>query len=330
MNSSSLLVLIYFISAAGACAALLAVLLRSGMAWTLAVDKPNSRSLHSVPIPRCGGWGVLPVVLVASLSFAPHWVRFDVALAMLALVSWWDDRATLSARVRMAVHLLAAALIFFPPTSIPWPIALIWFFAIAWGTNLYNFMDGSNGLSGSMMVVGFGSYAIAALGNNTELAAVAAAFAGAGLGFLFFNWDPAKIFLGDMGSIPAGFAMGALGFYGWHSLVWPAWFPALVFAPFICDASLTLLRRLFRGERVWQAHREHFYQRLIQSGYTHGQSALLWLGMMIATGGGALLLQHSSGTDLAAGLLLEAILLLVVAIFIEVRWKNYLRLKVQT
>lgn len=322
-----MLVLIYFITAVMACAAILALLLRTGLAWKLAVDKPNSRSLHTSPIPRCGGWGILPVVLISSISFAPNWIRFDIGVAILALVSWWDDRTTLSARARMAVHLVTAALILVPPSSVSWPMTLLWFFAIVWSTNLYNFMDGSNGLSGSMMVIGFGSYAIAALGTNTELAAISATFAGAGLGFLFFNWDPAKIFLGDMGSIPAGFAMGALGFVGWHSLVWPAWFPALVFAPFIADASLTLMRRLIRGERVWQAHREHFYQRLIQSGYTHGQLALLWLGMMIATGGGALLLQHRSGTALVAGLLLEAALLLGVAMYIEVRWKRFLQLK---
>jgi len=318
-------VLIHFICAALACAAILLLLLRSGLAWKLAVDKPNSRSLHLAPIPRCGGWGILPVVLFSSISLAPNWLRFDMGLALLALVSWWDDRTTLSARARMAVHLVAAALILLPPSSVSWPVTLVWFFAIVWGTNLFNFMDGSNGLAGSMMVVGFGTYAIAALGTNAELATVSAALAGAGLGFLYFNWDPAKIFLGDMGSIPAGFSMGVLGYYGWHALVWPAWFPALVFAPFIADASLTLLRRLARGERVWQAHREHFYQRLIQSGYTHGQSALLWLGMMIATAGGALFLQHRLGAELIAGVVLEAILLLVVATYVEVRWKRFLQ-----
>jgi UDP-N-acetylmuramyl pentapeptide phosphotransferase/UDP-N-acetylglucosamine-1-phosphate transferase len=230
----------------------------------------------------------------------------------------------------MAVHLVAAALVVLTPSSIAWEILVVWFLLIAWGTNLYNFMDGSNGLSGSMMVIGFGTYAIAAAGTNLEIAAISAAFSGAGIGFLIFNWDPAKLFLGDMGSVPAGFAMGGLGFYGWHFLIWPAWFPALVFAPFICDATLTLIRRLLRGERVWQAHREHFYQRLIQSGYTHGETALLWSGMMIASGAGAMLLLHRSGLELATGVVLEAVLLLTVAIYIEYRWRRHLHLKAHT
>jgi UDP-N-acetylmuramyl pentapeptide phosphotransferase/UDP-N-acetylglucosamine-1-phosphate transferase len=330
MQSPAILVLIYFIAAVAICTSILAILLRTGWAWKLAVDAPNDRSLHTMPIPRCGGFGVLPVALLASLSFFPNWIRFDVGLGMLAVVSWWDDRTTLPAGTRMAVHLVAAAVVVLSPSSIAWEILVVSFVLIAWGTNLYNFMDGSNGLSGSMMVIGFGTYAIAAAGTNQEIAAISAAFSGAGVGFLIFNWDPARLFLGDMGSVPAGFAMGVLGFYGWHFLIWPAWFPALVFAPFICDATLTLIRRLLRGERVWQAHREHLYQRLIQSGYTHGQTALLWSCMMIASGAGAILLLHRSGPELATGLLLEAILLLVVALYIEHRWRKYVQLKAPT
>ena len=91
------------------------------------------------------------------------------------------------------------------------------------------------------------------------------------LAFLIFNFPPAKIFLGDSGSIPVGFLAGALGFMGWCNELWPAWLPVLVFSPFIVDATVTLLRRLLRRDRFWEPHREHAYQRLVRMGWSHGR-----------------------------------------------------------
>ncbi len=136
-----------------------------------------------------------------------------------------------------------------------------------------------------MTVIGFATYALAAGPAQPQLMLVCAAVAGAGLGFLVLNFSPARIFLGDAGSIPLGFLAGALGFWGWQHGAWPLWFPALVFAPFIADASVTLLRRLARGERFWQAHREHYYQRLVQMGHTHGQVALRYYVLMLGGAG---------------------------------------------
>jgi UDP-N-acetylmuramyl pentapeptide phosphotransferase/UDP-N-acetylglucosamine-1-phosphate transferase len=146
-------------------------------------------------------------------------------------------------------------------------------------------MDGSDGLAGGMALFGFGGYAVAALSGPTpqiDLGIASAAIAGAAAGFLLFNFHPARIFLGDSGSIPLGFLAGALGYWGWLKGTWPVWFPALVFAPFIADASVTLLRRLARGERFWQAHREHYYQRMVQLGMGHGRTACAWYLLMLA------------------------------------------------
>jgi UDP-N-acetylmuramyl pentapeptide phosphotransferase/UDP-N-acetylglucosamine-1-phosphate transferase len=98
---------------------------------------------------------------------------------------------------------------------------------------------------------------------------VCAGVAAAAAGFLCFNFHPARIFMGDVGSVPLGFTAGALGLVGWRSGAWPLWFPLLVFAPFILDATVTLLRRALRGEKVWQAHRSHYYQRMVQMGLGH-------------------------------------------------------------
>ncbi len=104
-----------------------------------------------------------------------------------------------------------------------------------------------------------------------------------------FNFDPARIFMGDVGSVPLGFLAALFGFHGWWSGAWPAWFPPLVFSVFIVDATVTLLRRGLRGEKVWLPHREHFYQRLIQSGWSHRHLAVAAYLLMFATGSTACL-----------------------------------------
>jgi UDP-N-acetylmuramyl pentapeptide phosphotransferase/UDP-N-acetylglucosamine-1-phosphate transferase len=268
------------------CACILSILLRTGLAWRLATDIPNDRSLHTRPTPRVGGWGIVPVGVVAMLIAAPLlWLAAALA-AMLAAVSQIDDRRGLPARVRFGAHLAAVALLIaLNPAPVPWWALIAVGFLMVWLVNLYNFMDGSDGLAGGMALFGFGGYAFAALSGpfpQTDLGIASAALAGAAAGFLLFNFHPARIFLGDSGSIPLGFLAGALGYWGWLKGAWPIWFPALVFAPFIADASVTLLRRLSRGEKFWQAHREHYYQRMVRLGVGHARTALVWYALMFA------------------------------------------------
>jgi UDP-N-acetylmuramyl pentapeptide phosphotransferase/UDP-N-acetylglucosamine-1-phosphate transferase len=268
------------------CAAILGFLLKTGLAWRLATDVPNDRSLHTRPTPRIGGWGIVPVGVVAMLIVAPSIWLGAAGAAFLAAVSQIDDRRGLPARVRFAAHLLAvAALIVTNPAPVPWWALAAVGFLMLWLVNLYNFMDGSDGLAGGMALFGFSGYAVSALAGPTpqlDLGVASAAVAGASAGFLLFNFHPARIFLGDSGSIPLGFLAGALGYWGWLKGAWPVWFPALVFAPFIGDASVTLLRRLARGERFWQAHREHYYQRMVRLGAGHARTALAWYLLMLA------------------------------------------------
>jgi UDP-GlcNAc:undecaprenyl-phosphate GlcNAc-1-phosphate transferase len=106
------------------------------------------------------------------------------------------------------------------------------------------------------------------------LAACCLAVASASAGFLTVNFPPARVFMGDAGSIPLGFLAGAFGLEGIVSHGWPWWFPVVVFSPFIADASITLLRRLLRGVQVWRAHREHAYQRLVLQGWSKRELAV--------------------------------------------------------
>ncbi|TDV34714.1 UDP-N-acetylmuramyl pentapeptide phosphotransferase/UDP-N-acetylglucosamine-1-phosphate transferase [Paraburkholderia caballeronis] len=267
-------------------AAILRMLIATGWAWRLATDIPNHRSLHSLPTPRVGGWSIVPVsAAFMVVAGQPMWPVAALTVG-LAVVSQIDDRRGLTARVRFAAHLAAvAALLIVYPVSAPWWMLVAIGFLMLWLVNLYNFMDGIDGLAGGMALFGFSAYAIAALGGahaSPEMAMSGAAIAGAALGFLFLNFHPAKLFLGDAGSVPLGFLAGALGYWGWRGDVWPLGFPAMVFSPFIADATVTLLKRLLRGEKFWQAHREHYYQRMVRSGIGHARTAICWYAVMLA------------------------------------------------
>lgn len=283
--TSTILNLTALLVAALATAMLLALLLRRAEA--LPIDRPNERSLHQRPTPRIGGLALFPAIVLTLLVMgtpdASIWVPLGLA-GLLFAISIVDDWRGLPASLRFGSHFVIAA------GFTTWiagasPLALAGAIAMAWMTNLYNFMDGANGLAGGMTVIGFSVLALAA--DNPILACAAA---GAGLGFLYYNFDPARVFLGDAGSIPLGFLAGALCFVGVVSGQWPLWFPLLVFAPFVIDATATLLKRMVRREKVWSAHRQHYYQRLIRMGWSHRRLALAEYLLMSACGGLALLL----------------------------------------
>ena len=166
-------------------------------------------------------------------------------------------------------------------------------------------------------LIGFGAYGIAALaGGAAPIAVVAFAAASASGGFLLHNFPPARVFLGDAGSIPLGFLAGALGLAGAAAGAWPAWFPLLVFSPFIVDATLVVLRRLRRREPVWRAHRGHYYQRLVARGMVASPARAVGLRLMLAAAASALA-GRALGTMLQCGIIsawVVAYALLLVAI----------------
>jgi UDP-N-acetylmuramyl pentapeptide phosphotransferase/UDP-N-acetylglucosamine-1-phosphate transferase len=315
------------LAAACTCAAILWTLLRTGLAWRLATDVPNDRSLHNAPTPRVGGWGIVPVVIIAVLLSAPGLWCAAVGTVFLAAVSQMDDRRGLPARVRFAAHLAAVVgLVVAFPANVPWWALVILAFLMLWLVNLYNFMDGADGLAGGMALFGFAGYAVAALLSERplpELGWSSAAVSGAALGFLFFNFHPARIFLGDAGSISLGFLAGALGYWGWRGGVWQIWFPVMVFAPFIADASVTLTRRLLRGEKFWQPHREHYYQRMVRSGIGHAKTALVWYGVMAAGITLAIIALDRTPVFQWCIVALWLIVLLLAGVVIDVRWRHF-------
>ena len=253
-------------------AVVIGALLRSRAA-ALVLDHPNQRSLHATPTPRIGGLGVLAGIAAGyAVSGFIIDVRLLVAIVLLVAISLLDDLRNLGVVWRMLVHLgsagLAAAVFVYDAHG--WWAAVAVVLAVGWMTNLYNFMDGSDGLAGTMAAFGFGSYGVAALlAGDATFAGFNFSIATAAIGFLCFNFPPARVFMGDAGSIPLGFLAAVCALAGWQRHDWPLWFGAAAFSPFIVDATLTLCRRLLRGAKIWQAHREHYYQRLVQAGWGH-------------------------------------------------------------
>ena len=297
------------------------------------LDRPNERSSHTAPTPRGGGIAVVAAILLAWVALVLVLtgrvsVSFGLVLCgalLLALVSWVDDRRSLSPAVRLSAQFVAVALplgalMLMGVAALPQIWLPHWLGAIAaavlwlWFTNLFNFMDGIDGLAASeAAAIGTGLTVFACLGSgDPEFAALPVAIAGAASGFLVWNWAPARIFLGDVGSVPLGYLLGflLLGFAGeghWKiAVILPLYF--------VADATITLLRRFARGEQVWQAHREHFYQRAVQRGLSHAAVVcrviaanllLIALGWAAENGGGI--------AAVAAAAVVVAVLLLSLA-----------------
>ena len=305
------------------CWLLLSWLLRRGK--SLPMDHPNERSLHVTPTPRIGGLGIMAGVGVAAVWLAGAGLlqaTLPVVLAAFALaaMSVLDDVRGLPVALRFLAHFVAAVACLLALGLTGWAL-LAGTLAVVWMTNLYNFMDGSDGLAGGMAAIGFSALALAAwLGGAPGLAVFCAAIAAAALAFLRFNFPPARVFMGDAGSIPLGFLAAALGILGAMQNVWPWLFPVLVFSPFIVDASVTLARRGLRGEKIWQAHRSHYYQRAVLLGASHRQLAIAAYALMLAMAALAfaqlILPQH-----IAWLLILSATPYLLIFIAIDRRWR---------
>lgn len=244
------------------------------------LDIPNARSSHSVPTPRGGGAAIVLTFLASLLALyglgvVTFWIMASLVLAGagVALLGFFDDLGHIPARWRLIGHFLAAGWVVFSLGGLP-PLVLLGdvfdlglsgdalaVVFLVWMLNLYNFMDGIDGLAGSEAVfVGAAGALIYFVAGQSGMGTVCLALAAAAGGFLCWNFPPAKIFMGDAGSGFLGVIMGALVLVaGWVSadLFW-GWI--ILLGAFVVDATVTLLRRMLRGEKVYEAHRSHAYQ----------------------------------------------------------------------
>ena len=252
------------------------------------LDKPGPRASHTRPTPRGGGAGVVVALLVGGafiVGTSDHGWRLGLALAGIGLVAWigWlDDQRSLGVGSRLAAHVLSASALLPLAAALPagnWlatGLGLLWW--VFWGVsaiNVVNFMDGIDGLIGLQMVV-LGAHFALLGGDRAETLLFAAALTGSALGFLWWNWAPARIFLGDTGSGALGLAAvvgGLLVLRGERAGLVTTFLPLF---PLFLDATLTIIARARRGERLTEAHRSHLYQRLANGGWGHARVSITY------------------------------------------------------
>jgi Fuc2NAc and GlcNAc transferase len=296
------------------CACLLTGALRRYALSRGVVDVPNDRSSHTSPTPRGGGLAIalpfLAILVVGALTgdFAPAGAVALVGAGVgVAWLGFLDDHGHIPARWRLAGHFIAASWVLFWIGGLPtlrvfgvaldpgWPGHAVAAVYLVWLLNLYNFMDGIDGIAGIEAVcVGLGGALLCGLAGQGELAFAAALLAVAAAGFLVWNFPPAKIFMGDAGSGFLGIVLGALSVMSAHgegALLW-AWM--ILLGVFIVDATVTLIRRVLRGETFYEAHRSHAYQHAARELGAHrpvslmvGAINLLWLlpiALLVGTG----------------------------------------------
>jgi Fuc2NAc and GlcNAc transferase len=298
------------------------------------LDIPNERSSHSVPTPRGGGLAIVAVVLAGLLILA--WAgevapRLAIALGgggvLVAVVGWLDDRRGVRPSARVLVHAAAAGwtvawlggmpdlTLNAGPAHLGFGGTLLALLGIVWLTNLYNFMDGIDGIAAAEALTVAVAGALLLVSRWPSLALIAMLVAAAAGGFLVWNWPPARLFMGDVGSGFLGYMFGGLALASENARALPALLWLILLGPFFVDATVTLLRRMARGERWYVAHRAHAYQRAVQAGWSHRQVTALVAGLSAALGlAGVLVVRERSSLGavaIGAGCALGALYLAV-------------------
>ena len=305
------------------------------------VDTPNHRTSHKGNVPRGGGLVIVVILLLCQLILAiiseRYWVMGGLAGVVMiwSCLSGWDDWQSLSPRFRFIFQLLFTTMIllaFGYVTEIQissnqfiyLSIAGVFltFIGVIWMVNLYNFMDGVDGLAASQTIIAAITLAFWFWqSGDLQLAIMCVVLAAASYGFLLWNWHPAKIFMGDVGSITIGALFATLIIFANTRYQIPVISLVLLFGVFVYDASLTILRRLYRREKIWLPHRSHYYQRLVAAGVGHHhvvmmQSIVMMFCSLIAS---MTVLNHDR---IVPGILLELVLLLICVIAVVIFERN--------
>jgi len=241
------------------------------------LDTPNARSSHSIATPRGGGLSIVVcfLVIVGFSDLLSTGIIFALMGSglLVAVVGFWDDRGHIAARWRLLSHFMAIAWVIFWLGGIPefqlfgysidagWIGMVVVAFLLVWLLNLFNFMDGIDGIAASetIFVASAGAY-FSWLNGSENLTYIALILAAATMGFLILNWSPAKIFMGDVGSGFLGLMLGIIAYASVLQGV-SVWIWLILLAVFLIDSGVTLLRRILKGEKWYEAHCSHAYQQ---------------------------------------------------------------------
>lgn len=281
--------LLLLVVVSGAASALLTGLVRAYAIRHELLDKPNERSSHTHPTPHGGGLAVvIASVIGMAMGVAFHIIDSREALTLgvgmiaLATIGWIDDTKGSLPGSRLVVQILVACWTLYMFGGLPsvrigtttyeigYAGYVLGLLGVVWSINLYNFMDGIDGFAGSQAVIIFATVSFLSLyAGNTSIGTVSAIFAAATVGFLIWNWPPAKIFLGDVGSGGIGYLVCGLAIASENKHSVPLFVFAILGLVFIADSTATLIRRFRRGNRKIEAHRDHAYQRLAKMFGSH-------------------------------------------------------------
>ena len=262
--------------------------LRSFLEKKKIYDIPNERSSHLKPVPTGGGW-IINLCILGIIFFLDPYDKIPaiIAISGLALISWKNDIKNINIGVRLIFQIFFISIYFtylynsgfYKETHLIHILFIILIFT--WFINIFNFMDGIDGISAVMSITICIGIIFAYLANNSEyfpsfeilIISICSAF-------LYWNWKPAKIFLGDVGSIVLGFIC-VLSLY-WLFLDGNTWHWVLSLPMYyVLDTTLTLLNRFISGKKIWKAHKEHYYQKAVQSGMSHSQVVKLIIALQI-------------------------------------------------
>lgn len=267
------------------------------------LDIPNERSSHSQPTPRVGGLPIITISLIGLMLYwliYPKWplksiLAYTLGASVIAVVSWLDDLKFVSVVKRLSAHSLGAVLVlvgfdfcgevnsfFAGQPYVGWMALFLGFFGIVGLINAYNFMDGIDGIAGGQgLVAGLGWAIVGWLMDLPIISVLGALLAATCMGFLVHNLQPARVFMGDVGSTFLGYTFAVLPIAAAKSDPNLIFIGILLVWPFIFDSTFTFFRRLLKGDRVLTAHRSHLYQRLVISGYTHHSVTLIYTGLAL-------------------------------------------------
>jgi len=265
------------------------------------VDRPDHRTLHQGVVPRGGGL-VIIVGLLMSLAITAFFSdrpllfsSFFLLVFSWSLLSWYDDKYSLSAKFRLLVQILIATVSVFAfgwvsqihsvkvfAVQLHWFGPLLTVIGLVWMANLYNFMDGLDGLAASQTIVSSLTLAFwFYMFGDMYLSLILLTLSALSYGFLLWNWHPAKVFMGDIGSIGLGSFFGLIFIIGVTRYDVSILSFLSLFAVFIADATITIVMRAYRREKIWLPHKKHYYQRLASIGYSHSSIAIAELILMV-------------------------------------------------
>jgi UDP-N-acetylmuramyl pentapeptide phosphotransferase/UDP-N-acetylglucosamine-1-phosphate transferase len=290
---------------------------------TIFYDIPNERSSHSTPILKVGGLVIFLNFYFLSFFFITSSPINQILFlsTLIFLISLLDDFFDISIYLRLFIHFVICAILIFFLDFDYLIVSIFFLISLVWITNLYNFMDGINGLSAFMTIFGFLPLGyISHAHGDLEFTKIIFLLVFLILPFLFFNFIKNKIFLGDAGAVTIGFIAGGVGLYGWKLGYWPLWFPTVLFSTFGADATLTVIMRVVYKKNPLTPHKTYFFHKLIDLGFSKCNVSLYYAIFMILSSLFSIILLNCPLSMIYLLLSIYYLFLLFILLFIHFKW----------